>query len=123
VIEALDHVQLAAPRGSEEVLRAFYTGLLGMAETPRPPALAARGGCWFEAGSVRLHLGIEEDFRPAIKAHPGLRVADAEALDTLAARLADAGHPVAWDDSVPGVRRFHSADPVGNRLEFLQPAG
>ncbi|MFP8959902.1 glyoxalase [Streptomyces nanhaiensis] len=120
MIEALDHVQLAAPRGSEEVLRAFYAGLLGMAETPRPPALAARGGCWFEAGSVRLHLGIEDGFRPALKAHPGLRVAD---VDTLAARLADAGHPVAWDDSVPGVRRFHSADPVGNRLEFLQPHG
>ncbi|MGY1454229.1 glyoxalase [Streptomyces sp. SS8] len=123
MIEALDHVQLAAPRGSEEVLRAFYTGLLGMAETPKPPALAARGGCWFEAGSVRLHIGIEDGFRPALKAHPGLRVADAEALTALAARLADAGHPVAWDGSVPGVRRFHSADPVGNRLEFLQPHG
>ena len=118
MIEALDHVQLAAPPGTEDVLRAFYGGVLGMTELPKPPALAARGGCWFAAGSVQLHLGVEEDFRPARKAHPGIRVRD---IDTLAARLAEAGAPVAGDDSLPGHRRFHSADPVGNRLEFLEP--
>ncbi|MFG2354536.1 VOC family protein [Streptomyces sp. NPDC048521] len=118
MIAALDHVQLAAPPGSEETLRAYYAGALGMTEVPKPPVLAARGGCWFQAGSVQLHLGIEEDFRPARKAHPGLRVTDIEAC---AARLTAHGAPVTWDDNLPGHRRFHSEDPVGNRLEFLQP--
>lgn len=118
-LEAVDHVQIAAPPGSEDVLRAFYGGVLGMTEEPKPPALAARGGCWFRAGAVVLHLGAEADFRPARKAHPGLRVTG---LDALAARLADAGAPVARDANVPGVRRFHTEDPVGNRLEFLEPA-
>jgi catechol 2,3-dioxygenase-like lactoylglutathione lyase family enzyme len=112
----LDHVQLAAPPGSEEDMRAFYAGLLGMAEEPKPPLLAARGGCWFRAGAVRLHVGIEPGFAPSAKAHPAFRVAG---LDELAARLAAAGAPVRWDAGIPGERRFHSADPVGNRLEFL----
>ncbi|MFF9285668.1 VOC family protein [Streptomyces griseosporeus] len=116
-ITGLDHVQLAAPPGSEAALRAFYAGVLGMAETPKPPALAARGGCWFRAGGAELHLGIETtDFRPARKAHPGLLVAD---LDALAARITAHGTPVTWDDALPGRRRFYCADPVGNRLEFL----
>ena len=118
-IEALDHVQLAAPPGSEDALRAYYAGTLGMTEIPKPPVLAARGGCWFSAGSVVLHLGIEEDFRPARKAHPGIRV---RGLDSLAARLTEAGAPVMRDDDLPGHRRFYSEDPVGNRLEFLEPA-
>ncbi|MEW2134445.1 VOC family protein [Streptomyces sp. NPDC005435] len=118
MLVAVDHVQLAAPAGTEELLRAFYTGALGMAEIPKPPVLAARGGCWFEAGEVRLHLGVEEDFRPARKAHPGLRVHDIEAY---AARLTAHGAPVTWDDSLPGHRRFYSEDPAGNRLEFLEP--
>ncbi|MFF0385945.1 VOC family protein [Streptomyces sp. NPDC004286] len=114
----IDHVQLAVPPGTEDALRAFYTGVLGMAEVSKPPALAARGGCWFRADGVQLHLGVEVDFRPARKAHPGLLVTD---LDTCAARLAAHGAPVEWDDGLPGHRRFHSADPVGNRLEFLAP--
>ncbi|ARP74293.1 glyoxalase [Streptomyces pluripotens] len=114
---AVDHVQLAAPPGSEDTLRAYYVDVLGMTETPKPPELAARGGCWFEAGYVRLHLGLEEDFRPAKKAHPGLRVTGIEAY---AARLAAQGAPVTWDDTLPGYRRFYSEDPVGNRLEFLE---
>ncbi|CAL9462338.1 glyoxalase [Streptomyces sp. enrichment culture] len=118
MLTAVDHVQLAAPPGSEDLLRAYCTGALGMAETPKPPALAARGGCWFETGDVRLHLGIERDFRPARKAHPGLRVAG---IDAFAARLAAHGAPVTWDDGLPGHRRFFSEDPVGNRLEFLEP--
>ncbi|MFC7220457.1 VOC family protein [Streptomyces polyrhachis] len=116
MISGLDHVQLAAPAGSEELLRAFYVGVLGMRELPKPPALAVRGGCWFTAGAAELHLGVEEGFRAARKAHPGLVVAE---LDALAARLAAAGAPVVWDGSIPGRRRFHSEDPVGNRLEFL----
>ncbi|MDF3301659.1 VOC family protein [Streptomyces tropicalis] len=120
MLVAVDHVQLAAPPGTEDALRAYYAGALGMTEVPKPPALAARGGCWFEAGAVRLHLGAEDGFRPARKAHPGLRVAD---IDAYAARLAAHGAPVAWDDALPGHRRFYSEDPVGNRLEFLEPAG
>jgi hypothetical protein len=118
VLTAVDHVQLAAPPGSEPRLRTYYVDVLGMAELPKPPVLAARGGCWFQAGAVQLHLGIEEDFRPAKKAHPGLRVRDIEAY---AARLEAHEAMVTWDDNLPGHRRFYSEDPVGNRLEFLEP--
>ncbi|MCF3121901.1 glyoxalase [Streptomyces arenae] len=118
MLAAVDHVQLAAPPGSEPALRAYYEGVLGMTETPKPPVLAARGGCWFEAGAVRLHLGVEAGFRPARKAHPGLLVRDIEAY---ADRLAAHGAEVVWDDDLPGHRRFYSQDPVGNRLEFLEP--
>lgn len=118
MIAALDHVQLAAPEGSEDALRTYYADTLGMTEIAKPPALAARGGCWFQAGPVQLHLGIEKDFRPAKKAHPGLRVTDIEAY---AARLAERGAEVRWDGDLPRHRRFFSHDPVGNRLEFLEP--
>ncbi|KOV62688.1 VOC family protein [Streptomyces sp. MMG1121] len=118
MLVAVDHVQLAAPPGSEDALRAYYADVLGMAEVPKPPALAARGGCWFAAGPVQLHLGIENHFRPAKKAHPGLRV---QRIEAYAARLASLGAPVTWDDDLPGHLRFYSEDPVGNRLEFLEP--
>ncbi|MFF0741001.1 VOC family protein [Streptomyces sp. NPDC004111] len=117
MIDALDHVQLAAPPGSEDALRTYYTDVLGMREIPKPPVLAARGGCWFEAGGVQLHLGVEADFRPAKKAHPGIRVT---AIEAYAHRLASHGAEVVWDDNLPGHKRFYSTDPVGNRLEFLQ---
>ncbi|MEV7446948.1 VOC family protein [Streptomyces sp. NPDC056257] len=117
MLTAVDHVQLAAPPDSEDRLRAFYTDVLGMTEIPKPPVLAARGGCWFAAGPVQLHLGIEADFRPARKAHPGLRVTGIEAY---ANRLEERGAKVVWDDDLPGHRRFYSEDPVGNRLEFLE---
>jgi catechol 2,3-dioxygenase-like lactoylglutathione lyase family enzyme len=118
VLTAVDHVQLAAPPGSEDLLRPFYTGALGMTEIPKPPALAARGGCWFRAGDVQLHLGVEDGFRPARKAHPGLRVT---AIEAYAARLRAHGVHVTWDGDLPGHRRFYAHDPVGNRLEFLEP--
>ncbi|MET8133969.1 MULTISPECIES: VOC family protein [unclassified Streptomyces] len=118
MLAALDHVQLAAPPGSEDRLRAYYVDALGMTEIPKPPVLAARGGCWFRAGDVHLHLGIEASFRPAKKAHPGLRVTG---IDAYAERIAAAGAPVTWDEDLPGHRRFFSEDPVGNRLEFLEP--
>ncbi|MFF0305170.1 glyoxalase [Streptomyces sp. NPDC004562] len=118
MISAVDHVQLAAPPGSEDRLRAYYVDDLGMTEIPKPPALAARGGCWFRTGGVQLHLGVETDFRPARKAHPGLRVTGIAAYG---ARLAALGAPVEWDGDLPGHRRFFSRDPVGNRLEFLEP--
>ncbi|WP_405916888.1 VOC family protein [Streptomyces sp. NBC_00728] len=118
MLAALDHVQLAAPPGSEDRLRAYYLDALGMTEIPKPPGLAGRGGCWFRAGTVHLHLGIEDPFRPARKAHPGLRVTG---IDACAARIAATGAPVTWDEELPGHRRFFSEDPVGNRLEFLEP--
>ncbi|MGW0208118.1 VOC family protein [Streptomyces sp. NPDC003233] len=126
MLAAVDHVQLAAPPGSEDALRAYYVDVLGMTEIPKPPVLAARGGCWFRAGAVQLHLGIEDapagggecHWRAAKKAHPGLRVTEIEAY---AARLTAKGAQVTWDDSLPGHLRFYSQDPVGNRLEFLQP--
>jgi catechol 2,3-dioxygenase-like lactoylglutathione lyase family enzyme len=118
-ITGLDHVQVSCPPGAEERLRAFYVGVLGMAEVPKPERLAARGGVWFRAGTCELHCGVEAGFRPAAKAHPGIAVSDGTALDELAARCEAAGHEVTWSDDIPGVRRFHVADPVGNRLELL----
>jgi catechol 2,3-dioxygenase-like lactoylglutathione lyase family enzyme len=115
---ALHHVQLAIPPGSEEACREFWGTALGMTELVKPPVLAARGGCWFEGGGLVVHLGVESDFRPALKAHPGILV---DGLTELAARLEAAGSPVTWDDEMPGYDRFYSADPFGNRLEFLQP--
>jgi hypothetical protein len=122
MLVALDHVQLAAPPASEDVLRAFYIGALGLTEIAKPSVLAARGGCWFASadGTVQLHLGVEDPFRPAQKAHPGLRV---KYMEAFAERLADHGATVVWDDHLPGYRRFYSTDPVGNRLEFLEPIG
>ncbi|MFJ9028926.1 glyoxalase [Streptomyces sp. NPDC102274] len=121
MLTAFDHVLLAAPPGSEDALRGYYVDVLGMTEMPKPPALAARGqGRWFRAGSVQLHLGIEGDFRPPKKAHSGLRVTG---IETYAHRIRTAGAPVTWDDNLPGHRRFYSEDPVGNRLEFLEPLG
>jgi catechol 2,3-dioxygenase-like lactoylglutathione lyase family enzyme len=119
VFEGLHHAQLAMPRGEEEAARAFYAGVLGMTEVGKPPVLAARGGAWFRAGGLELHLGVEEDFGPARKAHPGILVAD---LDEVVRRLRGAGQEVTWDADFPGFRRVYAADPFGNRLEFLQPA-
>lgn len=114
----IHHVQLACPPGCEQALRDFYTGVLGFDEVEKPPDLAARGGCWFRGHDIELHLGVEQDFRPARKAHPGFLVAD---LDTWADRLRRAGYPVVFDEGFPGMRRFYSHDPNGNRLEFLEP--
>jgi catechol 2,3-dioxygenase-like lactoylglutathione lyase family enzyme len=119
VITGLHHVQIATPAGSELALRAFYGGVLGMAEVPKPAPLAARGGAWFRSGTVELHLGVEAGFRPARKAHPGLLVADLEAMTR---RLVAAGHEVRWDDLFPGHRRCYVDDPCGNRLELLSPS-
>lgn len=114
----LHHAQLAAPAGSEQALRDFYVGILGMTEVTKPITLAGRGGAWFRAGALELHLGVEEDFRPARKAHPGLLV---ENLPAYADRLVARGIPVKWDDNLPGFRRCYIADPHGNRIELLEP--
>ncbi|GAB3588484.1 VOC family protein [Calidifontibacter terrae] len=113
----LHHVQIACPAGSEDALREFYGGVLGLPELPKPPALAARGGCWFQVGSQELHCGVEEPFAPALKAHPCILVAD---LDVMAARVQSAGGEVRPDTQIPGVHRFHTDDPVGNRVEIQQ---
>jgi len=115
-IVGLDHVQVAAPRGGEAVAREFYRGLLQMEEIAKPLNLAARGGVWFRAGDQQLHVGIEESFVPARKAHPAFAVDD---LDSLAENLRSGGVTVTWDDAVPGQRRFFTNDPFGNRLEFV----
>ena len=115
-LRSIDHVQVAGPHGCEAAARVFYGELLGLREIPKPPELAARGGVWFAVGPQELHIGVEADFRPARKAHPALTCADADAL---AASLEASGAPVSWDGTVPGVRRFFTADPFGNRLEIV----
>ena len=117
-VDALHHVQLAIPPGSEDACRAFWGGVLGLAEVAKPPVLAARGGCWFRRGRLEIHLGVEEPFEPARKAHPGILVTG---LRELAKALEEAGHAVQWDPEFPGHDRFYAADPFGNRLEFLEP--
>jgi catechol 2,3-dioxygenase-like lactoylglutathione lyase family enzyme len=113
---ALDHVQLAMPTGQEDQAEVFYSGLLGLDRRPKPEPMASRGGCWFSNGSVVLHLGVEEGFRPARKAHPALVVED---LDALVERLAAAGLEVRPDTDLPGVRRCYVDDPFGNRIELI----
>jgi len=119
VIEGIHHVQVAAPPGSEEEARRFFTGVLGLEELPKPEPLAGRGGAWFACGrGVQLHVGIAEDFVPAAKAHPAFAVDGAERLTALAARLGAAGVEVVWDEAASGTSRFYASDPWGNRLEF-----
>ena len=118
MIEGLDHVQVAAPPGCEREARGFYGRLLGLRELDKPEALRAGGGVWFAAGGQELHVGVAEDFMPATKAHPGLRVGSEAELDALAEVLVTAGADVHWDDRI-GRRRFFTADPWGNRIEVL----
>jgi catechol 2,3-dioxygenase-like lactoylglutathione lyase family enzyme len=119
LFHGLHHVQLAMPAGEEEAARRFFAGVLGMAEIEKPPVLAARGGAWFRSGGLEVHLGVEEGFSPARKAHPGILVGD---LDDVVRRLREAGQDVTWDGDFPGFRRIYAHDPFGNRLEFLQPS-
>jgi catechol 2,3-dioxygenase-like lactoylglutathione lyase family enzyme len=114
---ALHHVQLAMPAGKEDAARAFYGDVLGLREVEKPSELARRGGAWFRGGDLEVHLGVEEPFAPARKAHPGIRVAD---LDAVQQRFAAAGIEVRPDGLFPGYRRFYADDCFGNRLEFLQ---
>lgn len=113
---AIDHVQLAIPQGAENTARQFYGEVLGMVELPKPAELAKRGGCWFESGEVQIHLGIENDFRAAKKAHPALRCHDYAGF---VERLRGAGVEVTEANDIPGVRRCHIHDPFGNRIELV----
>ncbi len=118
-IRRIDHVQLAMPAGCEDEAIAFYEGLLGVPQVPKPPHLAARGGCWFERGDLKIHLGVEADFRPARKAHPALLVDD---LPALVEHLRTAGVPLRDDEPLEGYDRVYADDPFGNRIELLEPA-
>jgi len=119
-VEAIDHVQLAMPAGREQEARDFYDGLLGIPEQPKPPHLAGRGGCWFESETVKVHLGVDADFRPDRKAHPALLVRD---LAVLVRTLSAAGVEIVDDEPLEGYDRVYAYDPFGNRLEFLEPIG
>jgi catechol 2,3-dioxygenase-like lactoylglutathione lyase family enzyme len=121
MIVALDHVQIAAPPGCEEQARHFYGDLLGLAEIPKPPGVRDSGGVWFRCGAQQLHIGVQEPFRPAVKAHPGLLV-DERRIDELARHLQAGGVALSWDRRIPERRRFYTEDPWGNRLELTAPA-
>jgi len=116
-VVGIDHVQLAYPPGGEPAARRFYGEVLGLTEVAKPAVMAARGGMWFQAGPSQIHLGIEPDMRPSIKAHPALRVTG---LDAWLARLAAAGCKWQPSDELPGVRRGHTWDPFGNRIELIE---
>jgi catechol 2,3-dioxygenase-like lactoylglutathione lyase family enzyme len=123
---ALHHVQVACPPGGEDDARRFYSGGLGLTEVDKPADLRGRGGAWFRAydghGEVvaELHVGVEEPFVHARKAHPAFVVDD---LDPVAARLREGGFEVDAQEreTFPGYLRFHTLDPHGNRVEVLQP--
>lgn len=114
----LEHVQLAMPAGHEADAIDFYEGLLGIPQVPKPEHLAARGGCWFERGDLKVHLGVERDFRPATKAHPAFLVLD---VRTLAEVIGAAGYRVIDDEPLDGYDRIYIDDPFGNRIELMQP--
>jgi catechol 2,3-dioxygenase-like lactoylglutathione lyase family enzyme len=120
MIVGIDHVQLAMPAGREDDARRFYERLLGIPEVPKPPDLAKRGGAWFESAQIKIHIGVESDFRPARKAHPGLLVRN---LRDLVRRLGDGGCQVVEDEPLAGYDRVYVDDPFGNRLELMEPLG
>jgi catechol 2,3-dioxygenase-like lactoylglutathione lyase family enzyme len=116
-VVGIHHVQLAMPPGREEDADAFYSRVLRLTRVPKPEALAGRGGCWFRGSGVEVHLGVEEDFRPARKAHPALRV---RGLPGLRRRLEDAGAVITEEPPLEGWTRLHTADPFGNRIELIE---
>ena len=118
-IIGLDHVQLAMPAGQEPLAREFYAGVLGLVEEAKPAHLARRGGVWFKGGSLRLHLGVDSDFRPARKAHPAFLV---DGLAALADRCRSAGYLPMTDEPLEGFNRIYVFDPFGNRIELIEPA-
>ena len=118
-VVAIDHVQLAMPAGGEASAETFYAGLLGLRRVPKPVHLERRGGCWFENDRVKIHLGVDSEFRPARKAHPALVV---KGLDELTERLGEAGATVRFEP-LDGYRRIYVDDPFGNRIELIEPLG
>jgi catechol 2,3-dioxygenase-like lactoylglutathione lyase family enzyme len=118
LVSHIDHVQIAAPPGCEREARKFFGGILGLEEIEKPEPLRSRGGCWFRLGSTQLHIGVEEHFCPATKAHPAFAVHDIHVLFKV---LEKAGVRCFWDHGVGNVERFYANDPWGNRLEFTEP--
>jgi catechol 2,3-dioxygenase-like lactoylglutathione lyase family enzyme len=106
------------PAGGEDRAREFYEGVLGISEIPKPLHLAKRGGCWFERGDLKIHLGVEADFLPARKAHPALVVED---LRALAEKLRSQGYVLDEDEPLEGYQRIYVDDPFGNRIELMEP--
>lgn len=117
---SLDHVQLAMPEGEEDKARSFYQGLLGLTEVEKPENLKKRGGCWFQSGDIKIHLGVQMPFTPATKAHPAFIVSD---LHALSEHLKFAGFRVVTDEPLEGYNRAYVDDPFGNRIELMQPVG
>jgi len=115
----IDHVQLAAPAGCEADARAFFGTILGLTERPKVGGPVKRGGVWFVVAGQEIHVGVEAGFAPARKAHVAFRMEALERLRVLATRLEERDYPVKWNDGLPGIRRFFTTDPWGNRLEFL----
>ncbi len=118
LVADIDHVQIAAPPGCENAARDFFGKLLGLDEIEKPEPLRSRGGCWFRVGSRQLHIGVEEDFLPATKAHPAFVAKD---IEKTFAVFRSGGVQCAWDEALGGIRRFYANDPWGNRLEFTEP--
>ncbi|RKN82087.1 VOC family protein [Paenibacillus ginsengarvi] len=116
----IDHVQLAAPSGCEQEARRFFGELLGMPELEKPEVLRKRGGVWFQCGAQQLHIGVQGEFVPALKAHPAFEVSG---LDALRSKLEASGVPVVSDEPIAGVTRFHISDPFGNRIELVEQKG
>jgi catechol 2,3-dioxygenase-like lactoylglutathione lyase family enzyme len=114
----LHHVQLAMPPGEEEAAVRFYGEVLGLTQVDRPPELAPRGGVWFREPELEVHLGVEEQFTPAYKAHPAFLVSD---IGALRERIEAAGYRVTDDVPLQGFKRCHVRDPFGNRLELVEP--
>lgn len=114
---SIDHIQLAMPKGREDEARAFYHNILGVPEVPKPAELSGRGGAWFERGTVKIHLGVEDNFRPAKKAHPALIISN---LDELVSSLRSQGYEIVYDKSLLNVERAFTHDPFGNRVELIQ---
>jgi catechol 2,3-dioxygenase-like lactoylglutathione lyase family enzyme len=117
-ITGIEHVQLAMPAGGEELARAFYGRILGITEIPKPAHLAKRGGCWFERADLKIHLGVEADFRPARKAHVALLVSG---LPALIETLRSAGYAIKEGEPLEGYHRIDVDDPFGNRIELMEP--
>lgn len=117
LIKRIDHIQLAAPIGSEDEARSFFQGVLSLDEVEKPHELKKNGGVWFSNGHIHIHVGIEEPFLPAKKAHPAFEVSD---IDALASHIIEQGVSIQEDNRLPGAKRFYVNDPFGNRLEFLE---
>ncbi|TMU87670.1 glyoxalase [Bacillus sp. BHET2] len=113
----IDHIQIAAPKGCEQEAKKFYGDIIGLKEIPKPSNLQGRGGCWFQYGKQEIHIGVQDDFVPATKAHPGLLVSN---LSSLMRTMKEKGIEIKEDTPIKGRARFFVSDPFGNRIEFLE---